>query len=396
MDTTEIAQLIKRYIAGDISEQETYLLDRWRMERVENEVLFKKVVDEKELFEDALVWMNLQEERDAQWSVQFKEQTWQKIRQTPVRRKNLHRFSFGAYSVAAAALLLISVFGYMLWRHQAASSGELNISHIKAGTNKAELILSNGKKIDLRSDKEGIVLDDQFIYSDGTPLLEEDKANLSRLSATIQVPKGGKYTVTLSDGSRVWLNSSSKLSYPCVFNNESREVELEGEAYFEVAKQRVNNRNIPFTVHSKNQRVEVTGTAFNITAYRDDSQEITTLVEGSVTVEAGSRRIQLRPNEQTVCTANGIEKKTVDVESFVAWKDNKFLFNETELRELMKAIGRWYAIDITYRGAPAPTYFYGEIGRDKNLEEVLRILEKSGVKFQLKQQKTGPQLVVIQ
>src|SRR5690606_11881389 len=134
------------------------------------------------------------------------------------------------------------------------------------------------KRISLREDKEGIVLDDQLVYSDGTQLLAVDKDKLTDMTATIHVPKGGKYKVTLSDGSKVWLIADLKLIYPLVFEKKHRKVTLTGEAYFEVATITEKNQRIPFEVLCDNQRIHVTGTAFNLSAYADNAHTVTTLV----------------------------------------------------------------------------------------------------------------------
>src|SRR5690606_21072463 len=217
-------------------------------------------------------------------------------------------------------------YSFLNYRSQTITEVDAELSAVQPGSNKAELSLSDGRTINLRSDKDGIVIDQDLAYSDGTPLLEVNKKELTKIMATIQVPKGGKYQITLPDGSKVWLNSLSKLEYPLTFNSDGRKVKLEGEAYFQVAKITHNNKRVPFEVESASQTIEVTGTQFNITAYPEDSQEVSTLVEGAINVRSGSSRISLKPNEQVVNNAGILLKKDVDVSRFVAWKDNKFLF----------------------------------------------------------------------
>lgn len=395
MDSTAIARIIKRYLEGAISDEETIILNQWRSDAPEREALFEKILDGSALFEDIMLWMELNQENQQEWTEQLKADVLQKIQPTPSTLYRQQKTTVAIY-VAAAVLLIIGAFSFLQWENLSDKKAEMTLSAIQGGSNKAELVLSNGQKINLRSDKDGITLQGQLAYSDGTPLLSLDKAKSANITATIKVPKGGKYNITLADGSRIWLNAGSELEYPLVFDQQKRLVRLKGEAYFQVAKFEHNNSRVPFEVHSEHQTVEVTGTSFNISAYPDDTNTTTTLVEGTVTVSAGHHRVRLSPNEQAVYSSDGLKLKNVDVESFIAWKENKFLFYETELRDLMKSISRWYNIDVAYQGVIPPTYFYGEIGREKNLAEVLRILEKSGVKFKLKSRGTYQQLIVIQ
>ncbi|PVH25503.1 FecR family protein [Sphingobacterium corticibacter] len=385
MNATErIAELIKRYIEGKLTLEESETLTRWRKLDDTNEAFFQQVTQGEEVFGDALQWIDMEDEHAEQQLDQIKQLTFDKLHQTqsiPLRRNRIRPF---IYKGAAAALLICaSVFGYFQLREHATSSENIEAASILPGGNKAELVLSDGQKINLRSDKDGIVLDQELNYSDGTPLLAIDKEKLAQTTASITVPVGGKYRVTLSDGTHVHLNAQSKLTYPLLFNSQKRQVSIEGEAYFEVAQQYVNNRRVPFEVNCQDQIIRVTGTSFNVSAYADDPQTLTTLVEGSVEIETTQGRLSLRPNEQAVVQHDRINKKQVDVASYVAWKDNNFLFFETELKDLMKQISRWYAVEVSYPKAIPPTYFYGEITREKNLSEVLRILEKAGVKFEL-------------
>lgn len=390
----EVAALIKKYIEGNISSLESVQLDQWIKEKPEHEAFFKKLLTDDELFEDALVWVNLNQSDHAIWLEDMKSDTLQKIRKAkakPIRTKKR------TWLYYAAAIFLMLGIGYSFYHYRTPDFTEIDaeLSAVLPGSNKAELKLSDGRTINLRSDKDGIVIDQDLEYSDGTPLLSVDKKDLSKIMATINVPKGGKYQIVLPDGSKVWLNSMSKLEYPLAFDPNKRTVKLEGEGYFEVAKLNKNNKRVPFEVICNAQTIEVTGTQFNVSAYPDEAQTISTLVEGSINIHSASGKVSLTPNQQAINTANGLSKRTVDVESFIAWKNNKFMFYETELRDVMKGLSRWYDIQVEYQGNIPATYFYGEIGRDKNLAEVIRLIEKSGVKFKLKQKGSTYKLIII-
>jgi len=392
----EVAELIKKYIEDTISSEESIQLNNWIKEKPEHEDFFKQVLIGDELFEDAFTWVNIKQQDQDKWLEEFKSDTLQKIQNQQIKPIKLNKYRWLYY---AAGIILIAGISFSIFNSKPSvplEEQDVEFSSVLPGSNKAELILSNGKKINLRSDKDGIKIEDGLEYTDGTQLLSVEREELSKMSATIQVPKGGKYQITLPDGSKVWLNSMSKLEYPLVFNQEKRIVKLEGEGYFEVVKSTRNNKRIPFEVISNSQTIEVTGTQFNISAYPEDSHAISTLVEGSINVYSANGKLSLSPNQQSINNGKELIKKTVDVSSFIAWKENKFLFYETELRDVMRGLSRWYDIEVSYQGAIPATYFYGEIGRDKNLAEVLRIIEKSGVKFKLKQIGKTYKLIVIQ
>lgn len=391
----EVAELIKKYIEGKISSRESDQLNNWIKEKPEHETFFKDVLSKDELFEDAFLWIDLQNNSQENWLGDLKSDTLQKIHKGEI--KTIKRWNKKWIYYAASIFLIASIgLGLFYSRQNTNAEVDAELSSVLPGTNKAELTLSNGKRINLRTDKDGIIINESLAYSDGTPLLSISESELSKMSATVHVPKGGKYQVTLPDGSKVWLNSMSKLEYPLAFKADKRSVKIEGEGYFEVTKQSNNNKRVPFEVISKTQTIEVTGTEFNISAYPDDSETISTLVEGSINVHTSEGTWNLKPNEQSINSGNKVIKKEVDVSSYIAWKSNKFLFYETELRDVMKGLSRWYDIEVSYQGNIPSTYFYGEIGRDKNLAEVMRMIEKSGVKFKLKQTGKTYKLLVIQ
>ena len=393
-----IASLIKRYIDGCITDEEMIILRRWRQQAPENEELFVGLTDGDEILEDALLWIEKDGDDDS-WLQRVKVQTLERTGKVSNSNFWQNRAFLFYSSVVAAVLLLVGVFTFQLFDFTADHIEDISAASVLAGSNKATLTLSNGEKIDLRCDKEGVIMDEQLIYSDGTPLLSIDKQEKETIEATIQVPRGGKYKVTLPDGSKVHLNAQSTLSYPLTFRKECREVSLEGEAYFEVAKLPVdgNHERMPFEVICSGQKIVVTGTSFNVSAYADDMHTITTLVEGAVHIELGKQVVHLKPDYQVI-TANGRLLKTqeIDVTGVIAWKDNKFLFYETELRDLMKSLSRWYGVDVSYEGNIVPTYLYGEISRSKNLDEVLRIMDKSGVRFKLQKKGEALNLIVLE
>lgn len=198
----------------------------------------------------------------------------------------------------------------------------------------------------------------------------------------LYVPKGGQYRLTLADGTKVWLNANSTLSYPLAFKGLNRTVELSGEAYFEVAK----NEKMPFVVTTKSATVQVLGTHFNISAYSDDNVEKTTLIEGLVKVLRNDKELILSPGEQSVVRhgQSDILLKKVDIRQALAWKDGLFVFKDNTLDEVMKQIARWYDMEVEYRGTPKENLIGGLYSKSKGLDELLKGLELTGVyKFKI-------------
>lgn len=253
-------------------------------------------------------------------------------------------------------------------------------NNIRPGKNIAVLTLAHGKTIQLSDAKTGIVIKNtNLTYNDGTAISELDQANGQ--VQTITTPRGGTYQITLSDGTKVWLNSASSLTYSGVLNEYGqRKVDLKGEAYFEVAR----DKKHPFLVKSAGQEVEVLGTHFNISSYADEQQTTTTLLEGKVHVIALQLRnglkaqVNLAPGQQSILTSAGLNKQNINTEEAIAWKDGYFLFENENLESIMRKIARWYDVEVEYRGKMTDKLFGGMVSRSKNITQVLKIIQKTG------------------
>jgi transmembrane sensor len=263
---------------------------------------------------------------------------------------------------------------------------------IVPGGNKAVLTLANGKKINLTDVNIGTlaeqsnvqiakIADGQLVYN---VLLDQkvidDQKNQNN---TIETPRGGRYQMRLPDGTNVWLNSASRLTFPSSFSSLSkRKVELSGEAYFEVAK----DKSRPFVVKTILQEVEVLGTHFNISSYEDESYVKTTLIEGSVKIVAknGSDKI-LKPGQQSVLTADNITVENISQgQQALAWKNDQFVFESNDIQYVMRMISRWYNVEVEYVGTIPENRFGGAISKFENISEVLKSLESTGrVKFKI-------------
>lgn len=252
---------------------------------------------------------------------------------------------------------------------------------IVPGGNKAFLTLSNGQKISLTDATNGKLAEQSGIQITKTAtgmlvyqLTDQPNPSGKISYNTIETPKGGQYQLILPDGSKVWLNAASTLTFPTSFASlKTRKVELIGEAYFEIAK----NKTSPFIVKSAKQEVKVLGTHFNINAYADEQNTTTTLLEGSVNIVGLNKaeNVILKPGQQSTLNNNRISIAEINTEEAIAWKNGLFIFNDENIKSIMKKIARWYNVEITFKGNMEQISFVGNYARNKNLESLLENIE---------------------
>jgi transmembrane sensor len=256
---------------------------------------------------------------------------------------------------------------------------------VAPGGNKAILTLADGSSIVLDSASNGtlgqqgnikiIKLDNGLLaYSvNGKQLTENDEAFYN----TISTPRGGQYQITLADGTMVWLNAASSIRFPVLFTGTQRKVEITGEVYFEVAK----NKTMPFKVKATSSEIEVLGTHFNVNAYEDEATTKTTLLEGSIKVSTASfvSNTQttkfLQPGQQASSSNDGKINilSNADLEETMAWKNGRFQFKSTDLKSMLRQIARWYDVDVEYRGN-VDLHFTGQLTRNENVSKVFEKL----------------------
>ncbi|SEL83122.1 FecR family protein [Parapedobacter koreensis] len=309
------------------------------------------------------------------------------------------RFSKKYWNYGAAAVLLL-LGGWLLSKKDPISNNGVlpdstaTLTHTvtSSPSDKPILRLADGRTIDLDDAANGLlaVEGETQIKFDGATLHYEGElpdANGKLLTNTIVTPKGRQYQLVLPDGSKIWLNAATEFTYPVQFNKSRREVTINGEAYFEVEKA----ADWPFIVKTKSQEVEVLGTHFNVSAYEDDEQAKTTLVEGSVKVSSiavGSapaqitnRSIILTPGQQAV-TKRGksqIVVGSIDTEEVISWKENLFVFYDEEISEVMKKVSRWYDVEVTYLDGMAGKRIGGSIPRFASIGELMDALQATGL-----------------
>ena len=372
MNQKEFSALIKKYQQGDLSPEQKDLVDKW-LESISTESSEVWTTDDL-----AMLRENIME-------------------QLPIEEEKKYPF-FGLsrrWLPYAAAILLISLGGIYYYQSTMPSTGNEYVSNsemvteaedtIPPGSDRATLTLADGRTITLSSDKAGIVVGNGLMYEDGTALLEQGANNSAPIEDyLLSTPKGGQYKATLPDGSRVWLNAASTLTYPSRFTGGTREVELTGEAYFEIAKHTDGDHRVPFIVKTNGQEVVVLGTQFNIAAYSDEVETRTTLVEGAVMVRqsvsgTSQKETKLVPGEESVLTSSGIKTRKADIVSSTAWKSGIFAFDNIPFEQMLKQIARWYNIDVVYEGDIPQEQFKGKMSRNVDLNVLINFLRDSGI-----------------
>lgn len=411
-DSFEIAKLIKKKFEGVITPEELMLLEKWTGLSEENARLLERLESGDELCDDIALWLSLKKDHlgniEEDWITRLESATLKKIHQssgdaenedlrnppnnedeTLEFRKKIRFLSLLPY----VASLLFIFFGWYFIKQKPVQQKAVVLYDLTPGTTTASLTLSNGRVVELDKKKGRVIAGEKLVYDDGSSVL--DAAATENTEYVLQTPKGGSYQLTLSDGTNIWLNADARLTYPLKFNQKERIVTLEGEAYFDVATFEKDKHKVPFIVETKKQRIEVLGTEFNVMAYKQESSEKTTLIEGSVKIRSRDRETVLEPGEQAVLNEDYLNKRKVQPEQYTAWRNNEFVFNDTELKEAMNMLGRWYDFETVYQDQPASSHFYGRISRKKGLAEVLKVLEAGGLKFRIEKNGDMNHVVVL-
>jgi ferric-dicitrate binding protein FerR (iron transport regulator) len=318
---------------------------------------------------------------------QISQHVWEKLEASIQQQPVAKIYPFKRWiSVAAAAIILITA-GLFFFKPQPhttrlASRKERYRNDIAPGSNKAMLTLANGTVIILNQAQNGLITKQgqTSVNKVSNGLLSYQavaSANSPIQYNTVTTPKGGEYQVILPDGTAVWLNAASSLKFPTAFTGTERDVELTGEAYFEVAK----NKAMPFKVTANNVKVEVLGTHFNVNAYDDESALKTTLLEGSVKLSNGSEHVMLIPGQQGSLGRQGgsFQVATVDTDDAVAWKNGNFSFAKEDIQSILRKVARWYNVDIVYQENAPKKQIWGTVSKFENVSEVLKMIELTGV-----------------
>ena len=390
-----IAELIYKYRNNTLSESESDELNTWIAKSNANRQLFSELLDDEALFGELLEMEGEETDSRVQSILKKVEDMAGPARKEGVVRK-LRRKSW--YWAAAALLVAFSGTIYFINRKTVAVEGVPVVARapIEPGGDKAILKLADGTLIPLDSSAGDVINlhnvnirreNGMVVYSSA----DDREKNVVPSINTIQTPKGGQYQVVLPDGTRVWLNAASSITFPTVFTGKERHVEITGEAYFEVAAmysaEKINKekKKVPFLVRINTPggsagEVVVLGTHFNINAYGDEPVVRTTLVEGSIVMRKGKTVLKMQPGQQLSAAVNDNTFKTSypNMQEVLAWKNGRFIFNNSSAVEIMRQISRWYDVKIEFEGDLSSVYFSGGISRKDDVSKLLAILESEG------------------
>lgn len=377
MNAEELQQIItilNKINAGSVTAAEQFFFDQWLQNTSADEYYqvldaYESTLDASQTAEsaDPVLLSKIQQRLAGHDHV---------VKVVPLKRY----LKFGL--VAASILIFIST-GYLIFSQKNTQQLTANRqkSDVAPGGNNAVLTLANGTKIVLNSASSGRIaqqghsdinkVQDGVLVYDASKRDDNADTTDARLAKnTITTPKGGQYQVVLPDGSKVWLNSVSSLTFPASFTGKERNVKLTGEAYFEVEK----NKEKPFIVDASGTQVKVLGTHFDIMAYQDENSVNATLLEGSVKVTHRNESKIITPGQMARVTDN-IQISSVNINHVVAWKNGKFAFSGEKLESIMRKISRWYNVDVVYSGSITRQTFIGSVSKYKNVSEVLKVLE---------------------
>jgi len=355
----DISLLICKRLVGSITAEEQRVLDDWRQQNKYNEAVYQRLCDPERLL--------VEHHRDQ--LTDYKRPLAEMRLRLGIGRRHYWR------SWLAAAVMAGLIAGAGIWWHSTTTktASELTAETsevIRPGKTQATLTLSSGETIELENDT---------LYphpQQSSPALQAATTEL----ATLTTPRGGEFRVMLEDGTEVWLNAASRLVYPEVFGGKERRVELEGEAYFKVAK----NEEKPFIVSSGGQEIRVYGTEFNVHAYNDETDVYTTLVKGSISLRpAGGNgsELMLTPGRQAIFdkTEETARVINVDTEVVTSWRSGVIVFENQTMEQIMRGLSRWYDFDYEFLdNHTAETVFMGSIPKYGTFSEVCEIFHKLG------------------
>lgn len=315
------------------------------------------------------------------------------------KKNNSNRLLSLGWIVAASIVLCLSYGTYLVLREPGPVKqvAQVQKQDLLPGTDKATLTIANGQKIDVGGAHQGKIAiqgntainktnDGRIVYHSAGKLADTQ----APVYNTMTTPRGGQHPLTLSDGTKVWLDAASSITFPVAFTGNERTVEITGQVYFEVA----HNAAKPFKVTANGQTVEVLGTHFNINAYTDEPEMKTTLFEGSVKVTKNGKTGMLVPGQQAIVplgSANSIEVKTADTDEAIAWHMGLFKFHDATIQAVMRQLARWYDVDISYEGNVPDRHFSGEIYRNVKASKIADILSYKKIHFRIE----GKKIVVL-
>ena len=374
-----IARLIFLHVQGMTDNAQEKELNEWRSVSPRHEELFQRMLSSEHVEKSISRFVKTEEEE---------ERGWRQLQQKARSGRSVRKIKWFPY--AAAIVLILSVGGVFYFSGDKEQTEILPIAknEVQVPGSRAVLILPDGRKVDLENE----VLRSDLAQSDSLLLVSArslkyrdiDSPDTTEIFHTLEIPRGGEYLLTLSDGTMIYLNSESTLSFPVKFQGKERKVYLTGDAYFKVAK----NTEHPFVVTAGELEVLVTGTTFGVRAYKDEKDIQTTLESGQVTVRVEGKSVKLVPNKQVLFNKStmGLEVRDVDVDLYLAWVDGRLVYDNCPLEKILTDLGRWYNIDVFYSRDELRSYQFSlNMKKHEEFTQVLELIGKTGeVQFEIK------------
>lgn len=382
MEKKTLQYTLRQYIRGELNEENSRAFLSY-IKSGEDRILLQELI--QDVLDDPVDQELLQDPE----LLAILDNTWEQLHRQinkPKTKPMWSRKTIGAVAATVIGILFVGWWTFNGAQHKVQQQSTAEV--ISPGKESATLTLANGKQIYLQETMDGQIADEMGIKisksKDGQLIYEVGK-NMGGGTGhhILSTTKGETYRIKLPDGTQVWLNAASSLKYPMRFDLKGkREVELTGEAYFEVAK----DTKHPFVVQTAGQQIEVLGTHFNVNSYPDEPALRTTLLEGRVEVSSHNQKLRLLPGQQSSLSSNGVLKlQQVDTAPVVAWINHEFMFDGDDIESVMRKIARWYKVDVVYQGKKTTEKFGGGISRFDDVRQVLNLLEKTGaVHFRIK------------
>ncbi len=374
-----IAELIYKDKIGELTGQEKQELLAWLEESDFNRQIFDELAKGSSLSRSYAEYRNV-----------HREQVWNKIEKQIAPQRSRVSLRWIGYAASVMILVVAGWFAFQMSDNKDSVQEGKKVARITPGTQKAILHLDNGEQVVLADNNTVIVEDslsgkieqvDKTLVYQTESTVKEERLNV------LEIPNGGEFQVTLADGSRVWLNAGTKLTYPIAFVGKERRVCLDGEGYFEVER----DESKPFIVEINGMEVKVLGTSFNLRSFTADNRSMATLISGKIEVKTPTQRVELLPNQQAdlLVGENKLDVHEVDAIAYGAWTKGKFVFRRERLETILDDVSRWYNVTVFYEQSRVKDIlFSGIVERYADISETLEMLEKTGkVSFIVDEQK---------